>query len=398
MDKPVSPLGQVPWKRVIPAIVVGVSVIFIWARTSGSANPKSAAALPSPTVTVATAQKGDLKITLDALGTVTPLKNVTITARVNGQITKVLYTEGQMVKVGDPLIEIDPRPYRAALLQAKGQLAKDEATLKEDQIDLTRYQQAYESQAISKQQVDDQVQVVKQFEGSVLADNGNIESAQANLDYCFIKSPISGRLGLRLVDPGNMIQSGSTTPLVVITQLQPISVVYTLAEDDIAKVQEQLQQKSKMVAEAYDRAQTKKLANGTFTSLDNQVDPTTGTVKARATYPNTDLALFPSEFVNVKMLVKTEHDLLRVPTVAIQRGAAGNFVYVVSHEDVIHVQNVEMGMNDSTYTSVTGVHEGDRVATSNFDKLQEGTHVKVKEEKEKELASDSSPTVKEKAE
>ena len=388
MNTQSSSFGQFSKIAFVIALVVGIGAGYFFMRPKSAAKEathsasgrggKSGGGLPDPTVTTAIAQRGDIDISIDALGTVTPQQSVTITSRVQGQITKILYKEGQMVQKGDPLIEIDSRPYQAVLDQAKGQLAKDSATLKGDKIDLERYQSAYESQAISKQQVDDQVQIVKQFEGALIADRGSVESAQANLDYCHIKAPIAGRLGLRLVDEGNMIQTGSTTPLVIIAQLSPITVVFNLAEDDIAKVQSQLIDKASMPVDAYDRSQVKKIADGTFASLDNQVDATTGTVKARADYTNSDLTLFPNEFVNVKMRVKTEHNLLRIPTVAIQKGAQGSFVYLVNDDNIVHVQTIDLGLADSTYTAVTGLHEGEHVATSNFDKLQEKTRVQIR--------------------
>ena len=243
MENQTSARSIISWKVVGGVILVSAGAGFMWSRTHAASGAKPIAGPPVLTVTVATAQKGDIEVTLDSLGTVVHVNTATITPPVQAQITNVLYTEGQMVTKGAPLLEIDPRPYQAVLAQAKGQLAKDEATLREDKIDLQRYQTAYESQAISKQQVDDQVEIVKQFEGAVLGDKGSVESAQANVDYCYIKAPISGRLGLRLVDVGNMIQNGSTVPLVIITQLEPITVVYSWPKMTLQKFKSNFRRK-----------------------------------------------------------------------------------------------------------------------------------------------------------
>jgi multidrug efflux system membrane fusion protein len=289
----------------------------------------------------------------------------------------VNYREGQMVHKGDVLIEIDPRPYQAALLQAQGTLAHDEALLSEARIDMDRYQLAFNRNAIAKQQLDDQIQTVKQYEGSVKNDQGTVASATTNLDYATIKAPIDGRVGLRLLDPGNIVTSGSTTPLVVITQLQPITVIFSVAEDYLPQIQKQLHAGNKMSVDALDRAQQHELAKGSLLTLDNQVDTTTGTVKLKAIFPNQDLTLFPSQFVNARLLVDTQQNAALVPTAAIQRNAQGAFVYLIKSDQTAAMQTVTVGTTDGSVAAVQGVQPGDVIATSGFDKLQDGAKVKI---------------------
>ena len=368
------------WVSVATVLIIGAVAFFI-VRSEGQADSKKAAHGPPPvSVAVAPVTQGDLGVRVDALGTVTPLQTVTITSRVQGQVMKVAYIEGQTVKPGDPLVDIDARPYQAALLQAQGQLQRDEATLKQSQTNLRRYQAAYRSNAISKQQLDDQVQLVKQYQGAVLSDRGAVDNAQVNLQYCHITAPIAGRVGLRLIDAGNMIQAGSTTPLVVLTQLQPITVIFSVAEDNVFAIQAQSMQNALMPVEAFDRSQTKKVADGKFLTLDNQVDPSTGTVRIKAVFENKDFALFPNEFVNARLLVRTEHGLLRVPTPAVQKGVQGSFVYVITQQDTVKVTPVQTGLSDQGLTAVTGVQIGERVAMSNFDKLQDKAKIRVRDE------------------
>src|SRR5271170_7946516 len=269
----------------------------------------------------ATAREGDIGVYVNALGTVTPVYTVTVTSRVQGQIMEVHYREGQTVRKGDPLLEIDPRPYQAALTQAEGQLAHDEAVLKEARIDLERYQAAFARNAIAKQQLDDQEQVVRQDEGTVKNDQGVVENARINLIYCHIASPIDGRVGLRLVDPGNIVQANSTTALVVVTQLQPITVIFNVAEDYLGEIQAEMRQGNTLEVDVFDRSVEKKLATGKLLTVDNQIDATTGTVKLRAVFSNSDSALFPNQFVNVKLLVSTNRNVTLVPTSAVQRNS-----------------------------------------------------------------------------
>jgi membrane fusion protein, multidrug efflux system len=335
------------------------------------------ASKPVP-VTTATASKGQMGNYVEALGTVTPVYTVTITSRVQGQIMEVHYREGQMVHKGDPLLDIDPRPYEAALTQAQGQLAHDQALLNEARIDLDRYRSALSRNAIAQQQVYDQEQTVHQDEGTVQNDQGTVENAKVNLVYCHITSPIDGRVGLRLVDPGNIVQANSTTSLVVVTQLQPITVIFSVAEDYLSEIQQQLRHGQKMEVDALDRAQEKTIATGSLLTLDNQVDTTTGTVKLRAIFDNRDNALFPNQFVNAKLLVRTEQNAILVPSPAIQHNSQQAFVYLVNQDQTASVRNVTVGASDANFTAVQGIQAGNVVATNGFDKLQDGAKVQVR--------------------
>jgi multidrug efflux system membrane fusion protein len=275
------------------------------------------------------------------------------------------------------LIQVDPRPYQAALTQAQGTLAHDEALLSESRIDLDRYQLAFNRNAIAKQQLDDQTQTVKQYEGSVKNDQGTVASATTNLDYATIKAPIDGRVGLRLLDPGNIVIAGSTTPLVVITQLQPITVIFSVAEDYLPQIQKQMRLGNKMSVDAFDRAQRAKLAAGSLLTLDNQVDTTTGTVKLKAIFANQDFTLFPNQFVNARLLVDTVQNASLVPTAAIQRNAQGTFVYLVMPDQTAAMQPVTVGTTDGGLAAVQGLQPGQVVAVTGFDKLQDGAKVAV---------------------
>ena len=343
--------------------------------SNAKANANAQKAVP---VVTAAAKTGDVGVYVEALGTVTPVYTVTVTSRVQGQIMEVHYREGQMVRKGDPLIDIDPRPYQAALTQAEGQLAHDQAMLAEARIDLQRYQTAYAQNAVAQQQVYDQEQTVKQLEGTVENDQGAVDNAKVNLIYCHITSPIDGRVGLRLVDPGNIVQANSTTSLVVITQLQPITVIFNVAEDYLGEIEQQLRQGQKLAVEALDRTQAKTLATGSLLTIDNQVDTTTGTVKLRAIFDNQDNALFPNQFVNAKLLVETQHGVVLVPTPAIQRNSQQAFVYVIKPDRTAAVQNVTTGTTDANVTSVQGISAGTVVAVNGFDKLQDGVKVELR--------------------
>jgi multidrug efflux system membrane fusion protein len=328
-------------------------------------------------VNVTTAKKSDMAVYVEALGTVTPIYTVTVTSRVQGAITNIYYKEGQMVHKGDPLIDIDPQPYQAQLTQVEGMLARDQALLGEARIDLDRYQTAYSRNAIAKQQLDDQTQLVLQDEGTVKNDEGQVENARVNLAYCHITSPIDGRVGLRLVDLGNIVQANSTTGLVVITQLQPITVIFSVAEDYLPQIQAQTKGGRALNVDALDRTQETKVAAGTLLTIDNQIDTTTGTVKLRAQFPNSDGSLFPNQFVNARLLVQTEKDDTVVPSAAIQRNAQGAFVYVIGSDGKATVRTVTTGVIDNNETAVKGVNPGETVASNGFDKLQDGVTVAV---------------------
>jgi multidrug efflux system membrane fusion protein len=367
------------WLWLLIAILL-LGGIIIWQRRGSTPQAKNTVdpAARGITVSAAAARQGDIGIYLDALGTVTPVYTVTVTSRVQGEIVKVNYREGQMVRKGDSLLEIDPRPYEAAVTQMEGQLAHDEAVLTEAKIDLERYQQAFSRNAIAKQQLDDQQQVVLQDEGTVKNDQGQLANAKVNLAYTHITSPIDGRVGLRLVDPGNIVQANSTTALVVITQLQPITVIFSIAEDQLSQIQKQLRKGKKLTVDAFDRDQSQKLASGTLLTLDNVIDTTTGTLKLKAIFPNTDNALFASQFVNARLLVDTLHNATLIPTPAIQRNAQGAFVYIIKSDQTAAIRSITPGATDGTITAVDGLQAGETVATNGFDKLQDGAKVNVR--------------------
>jgi len=329
-------------------------------------------------ITTTTVRKGDIGVYVEGLGTVTPVNTATITSRVQGQIMAIHYTEGQTVHKGDPLIDIDTRPYEAALSQAEGQLAHDEALLAQAKIDLDRYQAAFSRNAIAQQQVYDQQQAVAQYEGTVKNDQGVVDNAKVNLIYCHITSPIDGRVGLRLVDLGNMVQANSTTALVVVTQLQPITVIFSVAEDYVGQIEPQLRQGRKLEVLALDRTDQSQIAAGTLLTIDNEVDTTTGTFKLRAIFPNKDNSLFPNQFVNAKLLVNTLKAVSLVPTAAIQRNAQGAYVYVVKPGDTVSIQTIKEGVTDGDTTSIEGINQGQVLALSGFDKLQDGSEVAIR--------------------
>jgi len=270
---------------------------------------------------------------------------------------------------------VDPRPFEAMLTQVEGQLARDQALLENAKLDLDRYQSAFAKNAIPKQQLDTQVATVHQYEGTVKLDQGQVDNARVQLLYCDITAPISGRVGLRLVDPGNIVHATDANPLAVITQLQPITIVFSVAEDYLPDIQQQLREGQKLTVEAYDRAQQHKLATGTLLTIDNQIDATTGTVKLKALFPNEDDALFPNQFVNARLLIKTEHDATLVPTTALQRNAQGPFVYVLQPDQTVAMKMLSVGASDGTVTAVEGLEPGAVIAADNFNRLQEGAKV-----------------------
>ena len=367
------------WIWLIFAVILVVVVVW-WMRRGASPEAKTAGDPASRPVLVSTASahQGDIGIYLNALGTVIPVYTVTVTSRVQGEITQVYYHEGQMVEKGDPLIEIDPRPYQASLTQVEGQLAHDTAVLNEAKIDLERYQQAFTRNAIAKQQLDDQQQVVLQDEGTVKNDEGQLANAKVNLVYTHITAPIAGRVGLRLVDPGNIVQANSSTALVVITQLQPITVIFSIAEDHLSQIQQQLRKGKKLPVDAFDRAGSTKLSSGTLLTLDNVIDTTTGTLKLKAIFDNKDDALFANQFVNVKLLVDTQRNMTLIPSPAIQRSAQGAFVYVIKSDQTASVRNITPGTTDGSVTAVDGLEPQEVVAVNGFDKLQDGAKVTIR--------------------
>jgi membrane fusion protein, multidrug efflux system len=379
-----APRGSRWWLWLLVLIVLGYAGWRMFGRSSADPQAQTPAAgrgrmaLSEVPVVLATAKQGDIGVYVSALGTVTPVNTVTVTSRVQGQIMEIHYREGQMVRKGDPLLEIDSRPYRAALTQVEGQLAHDMAQLNQARIDFERYKAAYSRNAIAKQQLDDQEQAVKQFEGTVKNDEGVVENAKVNLIYCHITSPIDGRVGLRLVDVGNIVQANSNTGLVVVAQLQPITVIFNVAEDYLGAIQSQLLRGKTLEVDVYDRSIEKLLAKGMLLTVDNQIDTSTGTVKLRAQFANHDSALFPNQFVNARLLVDTLHDVTLVPTSAIQRNAQGAYLYVIKQDQTAAIRQVKEGTTDGGNTSVQGVNAGETIATDGFDKLQEGVKVKAR--------------------
>jgi multidrug efflux system membrane fusion protein len=342
--------------------------------TKAAKSPKGGGG--AATVTTTTAQKGDIGVYLDSIGTVTPVYTASITSQVNGIVTAVHYTEGQIVRKGDPLIDIDARPYQATLLQAQGTLERDENILGQARMDLERYRNAWDRNAIPKQTLDDQEKIVLQNQGTVKIDQGTVQFDQIQVEYCHIVAPITGRVGLRLVDPGNVVQSSGTLTLAVITQLQPITVIFTIPEDNLDPVQQRLHKGAKLAVDAFDRAAQKKVATGTLLTLDNQIDTTTGTVKARGSFDNKDLTLFPNEFVNVRLLVDTLHGATLIPASAIQHNGQTAFVYVLQ-DNTAHMRTIKTGVTDAGLTQATGINPGDVLANSSFDKLQDNGKVVV---------------------
>jgi multidrug efflux system membrane fusion protein len=364
------------WALVI-IIVIG-AYIYHQRQEAMASKASAAPAVRAVPIQSATARTGDIGVFINALGTVTPVYTVTVTSRVQGEITHVYYREGQIVRKGDPLLDIDPRPYEAALAQAEGQLAHDQAVLNKDKIDMDRYQLAFNRNAIAKQLLDDQQQTVLQDQGTVKNDQGAVDNAKVNLIYCHITSPIDGRVGLRLVDPGNIVQANSTTALVVVTQLQPITVIFSVAEDYLPQIQKELKAGHRLDVIAFDRDQQTKIASGSLLTLDNIIDTTTGTVKLKAIFPNQDAALFPNQFVNARLTVTTLHNATLVPNAAIQRNAQGAFVYVINSDQTAAIKSITPGAADNDSTSVQGIKPGDVVAINGFDKLQDGAKVAVR--------------------
>jgi multidrug efflux system membrane fusion protein len=329
-------------------------------------------------ITAGQSRTGDMGIYVNALGTVTPTYTVTVYSQITGRVMEVHYREGQMVRKGEPLIDIDPRPYQATLTQAQGTLQHDEGLLAQARMDLQRYRDAYSRNAIAKQQLDDQVQTVVQNEGTVKADHGTVAYDEVQLEYCHIVAPIAGRVGLRLVDPGNTVFAGSGSALIVITQLQPITVVFNISEDDLPQVQAQLPEDSKLPVDVFDRSNAHLIESGTLASLDNEVDTTTGTVRFRAEFPNSKLALFPNQFVNAQLLVRMLKDVTLIPTVAVQHNGTSDFVYVLKPNSTVAVQTVSALTANEKDTAVEGLNSGVRIVMSGFDRLENGAHVMVR--------------------
>jgi membrane fusion protein, multidrug efflux system len=376
-EHPAVPWYRRKWVIVVALVIVALFLVHHFTKEA----PKSAGGRGqqgTPTITVGESRSGDMGIYVNALGTVTPIYTVTVYSQITGRVMEVHYHEGETVHKNQPLIDIDPRPYEATLRQAQGNLQHDQGLLSQAKMDLSRYQEAFSKNAIAKQQLDDQAHIVEQYEGTVKADEGTVAYDKVQLEYCHIVSPIEGRVGLRLVDPGNTIFAGASSPLAVITQLQPITVVFNVSEDDLPRVQEQLEGDNKLSVDVFDRAAAHLIESGMLSSLDNQVDTTTGTVRFRAEFPNAKLALFPNQFVNARLLVQMLKGVTVVPTVAIQHNGTNDFVYLVKADNTVAVQQVSPLTTDEQNTAVKGVDAGVKIATTGFDRLENGANVTIR--------------------
>jgi multidrug efflux system membrane fusion protein len=372
------------WAWIAAAVALAVLALAAWywfghgssdqAKGGGKGD---AASRPMPVV-AAPARKGNIDVSIDALGTVTPLNNVVVRARVDGQLMSVAFREGQNVKAGDLLAQIDPRPFEVMLTQANGQMARDQAQLKNAQVDLERYQTLLAQDSISRQQVDTQAALVRQFQGAVESDKGAIDNARLQLTYARITAPISGRVGLRQVDPGNIVHASDSNGVVTITQVQPVTVIYPVPEDNVPRIVKRMQTAQSVPVDAFDRGGKTRLATGRLLTMDNQIDTATGTVKVKAEFPNTDGALFPNQFVNVRMVVETHEDTTLVPTAAIQRGAPGTFVFLVKEDKTVAVTPVQVGAVSGETTEVSkGLAPGNLVVVDGADKLRDGASVEL---------------------
>jgi multidrug efflux system membrane fusion protein len=330
----------------------------------------------TPNIKTSSAVRGDIGQYVEALGTVTPIATVNVYPQITGKVVGVHYTEGQMVRQGDSLVDIDPRPYEAQLLEAQGTLDHDRGLLAQAELDLARYKEASATNAIARQIYEDQEQAVVQYKGTVKNDLGQVQYAQVQLSYCHISSPITGRMGLRLVDAGNTVFSGSSNALAVITQLQPITVVFNVAEDNLSKLHDQIKHRGELRVDAYDRAQLTRIATGKLLTLDNQIDTTTGTVRFRGQFNNAELNLYPNQFVNARLLVNTLHGVVLVPSAAIQHNGVNAFVYRVVGQ-IAKIQAVRQIASEGDNSAVEGIQSGDVVAITGFDKLEDGTKVNL---------------------
>jgi multidrug efflux system membrane fusion protein len=370
-------LWVVIWALVLLLLALGI-ILFLRHQEEAKKKAAALAAKPAPgiTVTTAVAQKGNIGVYLEAIGTVTPVYTASITSEVTGLIVKVYYQEGQIVQKDDPLVDIDPRPYQATLLQAQGALERDQNVLAQAQMDLDRYRAAWARNSIAKQILDDQEKLALQDEGTVKNDQGTVQYDQVQVDFCHITSPIAGRVGLRLVDPGNVVQSVGTVTLAVVTQVDPTTVIFTIPEDSLGAVEARLRAGAKLPVDAYDRAALKKIATGALLTIDNLIDTTTGTVKGRAQFDNKNSVLFPNQFVNTRLLVNTLQGVTLLPSSAVQQNGQASFVYVIQ-DNVAHMRSVKPGVTEGGLTQIDGVNPADVVANSSFDKLQDNSRVVI---------------------
>ena len=378
---PGAPRRRRLWPWLLAGVLVAAGAVYYltMAKQPSPAKKEGAVAARSVPVVAAPAKKGDVGVYLTGLGTVTPLNTVTVKSRVDGQLMRVLFREGEIVKSGQLLAEIDPRPFQVQLTQAEGQMARDQAQLKNARLDLERFQTLAQQDSIARQQRDTQEALVRQLEGAIKVDQGQIDSAKLQLTYCRITSPLTGRVGLRQVDPGNIIHASDTNGLVVITQLEPIAVIFPLPEDSLPQVLGKMKGSGHLTVETYDREQKQKLATGVLLTVDNQIDPNTGTVRFKAVFPNAHNELFPNQFVNARLLAEVKREAVVVPASAIQRGPQGAFVYVVKADQSATVRPVTVGVTEGGETSLsTGLEAGELVVVDGAERLREGSKVEVK--------------------
>jgi membrane fusion protein, multidrug efflux system len=397
MDQPIKSLKQAPpigpsqtatprsRRRLVLTSILAllmVAGVVWWTRQGGAPPPANSGRNAAPmSIVPEVVSKGDIGINLNALGTVTSLATVTIRSQISGQLVRVAFKEGDEVKKGDLLAEIDSRPYEATLAQAKGQLARDEALLKGAQVDLTRYQGLAAQNAVPRQTLDTQIALVAQDQGTVEADRATVRSAEVNLQYCRIISPLDGRVGLRLVDQGNYVTAGDANGLVVITQLQPISVLFTVPEDNLQAISKRIQAGAVLPAAAYDRSGASKIADGTLQTFDSQIDQTTGTIKLRAQFSNETRVLYPNQFVNIRLLLDTHKDVTTISTAGVQRGVPGTFVYLVNADSTVSVRPIQIGVTEGDRVEVlSGLTPGDRIVIDGADKLRDGAKINVRSE------------------
>jgi multidrug efflux system membrane fusion protein len=363
-------------------ILVLFGLLFWWvmhrkqAPAAAGAGGRRGAQGGTVTLNVRTAKKGNIGVYLDAIGTVTPVYTTTLISQVTGVLSQVNYREGQLVRRGQNLIQIDPRQYQANVLAAQGALERDTNLLAQAEMDLKRYQDAWARNAIPKQTLDDQEKLVLQDQGTVKADQGTLQFDQVQLAYTNITSPINGRVGLRLVDPGNLATASSSTPLAVVTQLQPITVVFTIPEDNVSQLEQQMRKGKALTVDALDRSNSSNLASGKLEATDNQIDTTTGTLKLRAIFDNKDNALFPNQFVNARLLLQTLENVVLIPSSAIQHNGDTSYVFLIQN-NVAHIHNIKPGVSEASVTEVQGLNEGDVIADSSFEKLQDGAKVTI---------------------
>jgi membrane fusion protein, multidrug efflux system len=378
-----APKPRSAWRLVGTCLLLLLVVAGIvwWTKQQSAPEARNSRNAAPMSIVPEAVTKGDINVNINALGTVTSLATVTIRSQISGYLQKVVFKEGDEVKKGDLLVQIDPRPYEAALAQANGNLARDQALLKGAQVDLARYQGLAAQNAVPRQTLDTQVALVAQDQGTVEADKAAVQSAEVNLQYTSILSPLDGRVGLRQVDQGNYVTPGDANGIVVITQLKPISVLFTVPEDNLQAISKRLQAGAGLPSVAFDRSGSRKIAEGTLQTFDSQIDPTTGTIKLRAQFPNETEALYPNQFVNIQLLLDTHKDVTIMPTAGVQRGVPGTFVYLVNADNTVSVRKINLGVTDGDRVEVrSGLQPGDKIVVDGADKLRDGAKINVRAE------------------